>query len=167
MRLRVETMPDDKTIQALVYGPVVLAGLLGTEGLNEGMFYEKNNWADLAPGKAPVFLVEGDDLASAVRPVEGKPLAFRTVGQEREVAFEPWYGVFGQRYGIYWKVLKKGSPEHRAYLEAQKAERRQEARRIDRVIPADPASEKARNLKGEKTNAGTHMGRSWRDAPGG
>ena len=169
MSLRVETMPDDKTVRAIEYGPVVLAGRLGTEGLTEAMAYEGNNWANLAPAPtpAPFFVVENDDPASWVRPVEGKPLVFRTAGQERDVTLEPWYALFGERYGIYWKVLTKGSPEHRAYLDEQAVERRREGRRVDRVLPNDGSSEQAHGLKGEKTAAGLHMGRQWRDANGG
>jgi hypothetical protein len=35
MRLTVEAMPDDATTQAFLYGPLVLAGDLGNEGLTE------------------------------------------------------------------------------------------------------------------------------------
>jgi hypothetical protein len=35
MQLSVESMPDDPTLQAFLYGPVVLAGDLGNEGLTE------------------------------------------------------------------------------------------------------------------------------------
>ena len=34
MALRLESLPDDPHIQALMYGPVVLAGDLGTAGLD-------------------------------------------------------------------------------------------------------------------------------------
>ena len=37
MALHVHPMPDDDTLQAIMYGPLVLAGDLGREGLTEAM----------------------------------------------------------------------------------------------------------------------------------
>ena len=42
MRLRVETMPDDPKQQAFLYGPLVLAGDLGNEGLTEQLMTGSN-----------------------------------------------------------------------------------------------------------------------------
>ena len=43
MALRMEAMPDDPKTQAILYGPVVLAGDLGSEGLTERMMIGPNN----------------------------------------------------------------------------------------------------------------------------
>jgi uncharacterized protein len=37
MHLRIEAMPDDSKVRAVLYGPVVLAGDLGSEGLSQDM----------------------------------------------------------------------------------------------------------------------------------
>jgi DUF1680 family protein len=42
MGLRVEAMPDDPNMIAILYGPIVLAGDLGQEGLSEEMRYGPN-----------------------------------------------------------------------------------------------------------------------------
>jgi hypothetical protein len=39
LTLHVNTAPDDKTVQAAMYGPLVLAALLGTDGLTTSMIY--------------------------------------------------------------------------------------------------------------------------------
>ena len=39
LTLHIESAPDDKTVQAAMYGPVVLAALLGTDGLTTSMIY--------------------------------------------------------------------------------------------------------------------------------
>src|SRR5262249_38050445 len=39
MSLHVHPMPDDPTVQAFMYGPLVLAGTLGNEGLTYEMLY--------------------------------------------------------------------------------------------------------------------------------
>jgi len=42
MRLSVEAMPDDATMQAFLYGPLVLAGDLGNEGLTDELTFGTN-----------------------------------------------------------------------------------------------------------------------------
>lgn len=42
MKLRIERMPDDPTMIAFLYGPVVLAGELGSEGLTKDRIYGPN-----------------------------------------------------------------------------------------------------------------------------
>jgi DUF1680 family protein len=39
LTLRIVSAPDDKQVQAAMYGPLVLAAVLGTEGLTTGMIY--------------------------------------------------------------------------------------------------------------------------------
>jgi hypothetical protein len=38
------------------------------------------------------------------RPVQAKPLEFRTTGQERDVTLVPFNRVLDERYGIYWRL---------------------------------------------------------------
>jgi hypothetical protein len=37
MSLRVDAMPDDRSVQAVLYGPIVLAGAFGSEGIPGGL----------------------------------------------------------------------------------------------------------------------------------
>ncbi len=39
LTLHIDTSPDDKSVQAAMYGPLVLAALLGTDGLTTSMIY--------------------------------------------------------------------------------------------------------------------------------
>jgi hypothetical protein len=55
-----------------------------------------------------VFVGDYDDLSSWIRPAEGSPLTFRTVGQDEDVTLVPFYQLFGERYAIYWRVHPKG-----------------------------------------------------------
>jgi uncharacterized protein len=43
MKLAVEAMPDDPTVQAFLYGPLVLAGDLGSDGITEDMIIGPNS----------------------------------------------------------------------------------------------------------------------------
>jgi DUF1680 family protein len=106
MSLRIEKMPDDPTLQAILYGPLVLAGELGSEGLTKEVIFGSNRVPlDRVPKiEVPSFKASGDDPNSWIKPVEGKPLAFRTTGQVKDVSLVPINRVFGQRYSVYWKV---------------------------------------------------------------
>lgn len=105
-RLHIEAMPDDATVQAVLYGPLVLAGDLGAEGLTPQMIVGPN-----APGvrerstDVPAFRAAGPDPASWIKPVDGKPLTFRTTGQPRDVTLVPLNSIFDRRYSVYWQVL--------------------------------------------------------------
>jgi hypothetical protein len=100
MSLHVEAMPDDPKLQAFLYGPLVLAGDLGSEGLTEKMIVgDEGPHPDKSPIPVPSF-----------RPSPGwikagdKPLTFRTTGQERDVTLVPFNSIFDRRYSVYWRV---------------------------------------------------------------
>ena len=104
MRLTVEAMPDDPKMQAFLYGPLVLAGDLGTEGLTESNQTGPNApRPQRSPIEIPAFESRGGDPASWIKPAEG-PLLFRTTGQSRDVTLMPINSLFGRRYSIYWTV---------------------------------------------------------------
>lgn len=105
MRLHMESMPDDPTLQAILYGPLVLAGELGDEGITEKMVIGKMG-PDLKhtpPATLPLLHVKGSDPSTWLEPA-GKPLTFRTKGQQRALTFAPFHTVSGQRYSVYWNI---------------------------------------------------------------
>jgi hypothetical protein len=53
---------------------------------------------------APALKPTGDALSDWITPVPGRPLEFRTRGQDRDVTLVPLSGVFDERYAVYWKV---------------------------------------------------------------
>jgi DUF1680 family protein len=109
MKLHVHAMPDDPTLQAVMYGPLVLAGKLGPEPLRAPPTPPRMTPDfDLTPETRPIAVAAirapSDDVRSWVRPA-GRPLEFRTVGQEREIVLVPFNTVFDERYVVYWRVL--------------------------------------------------------------
>lgn len=105
MRLHIESMPDDRTTQAILYGPLVLAGELGNDGLSEALVIGPEG-PDLKhhPSPAlPSFQAKGSGPSDWISPA-GRPLTFRTVGQERNLTLTPFNKVSGQRYSVYWNV---------------------------------------------------------------
>ena len=111
MSLRVHPMPDDESLQAFMYGPLVLAGDLGAEGIPEDLRHAEDQTALVkyhkergGPAPAPEFRAPAGELSAWLKPVSGKPLTFRTTGQARDVTFIPLNRLFQPRYGVYWRV---------------------------------------------------------------
>jgi DUF1680 family protein len=110
MSLHACAMPDNPNVQAFMYGPLVLAGKLGTEGLTP----ETLRAAPTRPRAIPEYLTTpitspslkpaGEDLASWIKPVAGRPLEFRTTGQAQDVTLVPFNRVLDERYGLYWAL---------------------------------------------------------------
>src|SRR6185369_1742348 len=69
MGLRIEAMPDDPKVQAVLYGPLVLAADLGADGLEERIIVGPN-----APmiGRAPALTVPSVEWTPAVTIPAGK-----------------------------------------------------------------------------------------------
>ena len=83
MSLRIETLPGDDTQQAVMYGPLVLAGRLGREGLTKPMFYAEYSTTphgDAIP--VPAIATSSKDPLGWLKPVAGQQLTFQTVGRK-------------------------------------------------------------------------------------
>jgi len=108
MKLHVQPMPDDPTLQAIMYGPLVLAGDLGREGLTEDMRRGGDNPPELKhPAEAPEFVAASPDPASWIE--SRAPLVFETRGQSRNVRLVPFHQILDQRYAVYWRVRAKSA----------------------------------------------------------
>ncbi len=126
MSLHTEPMPDDSSRVAVLYGPIVLAGDLGTQGLPSGGAFAKDHLAfsgndlfipDSLRDKEQPYAMEGtpsvptlqadpERVREWVEPVDGQPLTFRTtgVGLDENVTLRPFYDTHHQRYTVYWKT---------------------------------------------------------------
>jgi len=122
MHLHVQAMPDDPGMQAFLYGPLVLAGDLGGEGLTEEHIMGPNlrvgapdmeqfgsplgptNKVPPIPDiEIPAFRASATGPDSWIKPA-GKPLTFRTTGQKKDVTLVPLNSLFDRRYSVYWQV---------------------------------------------------------------
>ncbi len=105
MRLRIETMPDDPKMQAVLYGPIVLAGDLGNDGLTKEMIVGPNapSRRRIAAMEIPAFRATTADPASWIKAGD-KPLTFSTTGQPRDVTLAPISSIMDKRYSVYWQV---------------------------------------------------------------
>ena len=105
MQLHTEAMPDDASMQAILYGPLVLAGNLGAQGLTDQMIVGPMG-PELKehPADVPVLRASAKSLDAWIRPADGELPAFRTTGQKQDVTLTPFNRIFGQRYSVYWNV---------------------------------------------------------------
>jgi DUF1680 family protein len=114
MTLRAEPLPGNPDVVAFLYGPVVLAGRLGRQGLTPGadIIVNERTYGDVLDDKveAPVLAGDVGEIVSQIKPSAGEALTFRTsgVGRPRDVTLIPYYRVAHERYNLYWKVVGKG-----------------------------------------------------------
>lgn len=104
-RLHVEAMPDDADMRAVLYGPLALAGDLGSEGLTEELIIGSNvPRLKRAPAvDVPAFRNTSAAIESWIKPAD-KPLTFRTSGQPKDVTLAPLNAMFDRRYSVYWTM---------------------------------------------------------------
>ena len=104
MRLSIEAMPDEPQTQAVLYGPLVLAGDLGGDGLTDqatiGQMGPRVNRSAI---EIPAIHAPAADPASWLKPA-GRPLTFRTTGQPKDLDLAPLNSIFDKRYVVYWQV---------------------------------------------------------------
>lgn len=108
MDLHWEYTPDNKNIAALLYGPVVLAGKLGTEGMkapapysNPKLYNDYYTYDYNIPEN-----IENKAIVKSIKPErsfvkKGDGLKFIS---DKGVELEPLFDVHRQRYAVYWKI---------------------------------------------------------------
>jgi len=102
MRLTAEPLADDRTQQAFLYGPLVLAGQFPKTGLAEDLEHHQGPETQEAPAlDVPLLKGAGPDPATWIKPVPGEALTFRTTGQE--LTLKPLNRSW-QRFAVYWTV---------------------------------------------------------------
>jgi len=110
MTLRLETLPGAPDFVAFAYGPVVLAGALGRDGIAPGAQIIKNERESgnmlNAPVEIPTLTGDPRTLLARIRPVAGEPLTFEVAepGRPQGVRLAPYFQLAHERYLLYWKT---------------------------------------------------------------
>ena len=109
MTLHAAPADGDGRQQAMMYGPLVLAGSLGDIDLTHDMTYLRySSDPPRRPYGVPEIMPVSGDPTGWVRPVSGRPLRFQTVAQAKNYDMVPLYQISGERYVVYWKLGKQG-----------------------------------------------------------
>jgi DUF1680 family protein len=111
MTLRTEPLPGATDTVAFVYGPIVLAGRLGDDGLTPGsqIIVNERESGTMLNAAVDVPALTGDvaSLLAHVRRDAHDPLVFRTagIGRPRDVELAPYYRLAHERYTLYWHIV--------------------------------------------------------------
>jgi uncharacterized protein len=110
MSLKLEPLPNAPDHAALVYGPIVLAGRMGTEGLSPGsqlIVNERESGNMLrADVRIPRWTRPIGDLVKHTTRTHAQRLEFRTTGfaDGASVDLLPWFRLTHERYNLYWRA---------------------------------------------------------------
>jgi hypothetical protein len=168
MSLRLETLPSDASLVAVFYGPVLLAGDLGKDGLEDARRYGPSAppLGRLKTPVVPALVAERQNLLAGIVPA-GVPLTFKTsgIGQPRDVTLVPFTRAYDVRYTVYWNTFTPAEWESRkAELAATAARRKElESRTLDAVVLDNAEAEKTHAFHGDATAQPYFEGRRGRE----
>jgi hypothetical protein len=161
--LRTEPLPDNPNRVALMWGPLVLAGDLGSGG-------GRGRRGGTAAASFPVFVTD-KPIEQWLKAVDGeKPGTFRaSTNAGAEITFMPFYTLHEHRYGLYWDVFtpdewaKRGS----GYESEQEKARKLAAATVAFAQPGEMQPERDFNFQGEDStiarigNQAARRGTKW------
>lgn len=117
MTLHTEALPGSPRTVAVLYGPIVLAGSLGSGGIapGEDLIHNERTYGNVLnqPVEVPVWVGEPEKVVERIVPSAGTPLTFHTMGLGRpqDVTLTPYYRIGHERYNLYWTlVAPEGTP---------------------------------------------------------
>ncbi len=110
MSLRAVPMPDDPTLAALAWGPVVLAGRLGRDGLTPATLRAEPTKPrtvpelKASPVSAPELAATVAHPQESVRRADGAPIRFEARTKSGgTVELVPLNSLYDERYAVYWR----------------------------------------------------------------
>jgi DUF1680 family protein len=153
-----ESMPDNPNRVALLYGPIVLAGQLGT------------TMPDPVYGST-VLLTDNHEVENWVKNTS-EPLVFETnnVAKPNDVKLIPFYKTYDQYYNVYWDYFTPADwTKRQAEYEAEKKRVKEIAdRTIDIIRIGEMQPERDHNLTAtEKSYTSDALGRMGREVRSG
>ena len=107
MKLRTETTPDNDKKVAILYGPLVLAGEMGTENFiksapysNPNLYNDYYTYNYNIPSSLKTTLsIDKNNIEKDIKRIDGR-LIFKAA--KENIILEPLYNVHRQRYVVYW-----------------------------------------------------------------
>jgi uncharacterized protein len=105
MRLHTAPMPDVSSVQAMMYGPLVLAGRF--DRVSKEMMYGDYEPKPADQYKVPEIVADAANPTGWVKTDAQQPLLFHMAGQSEPVTLAPLYTILQERYAVYWKVNNK------------------------------------------------------------
>jgi DUF1680 family protein len=113
MSLHLEPLPGHDSTVAVMYGPIVLAGELGSDNLppNGQEAKGQQDFRKFPLPLAPVIACAAPEILSHIERVPGKELAFKTNGllknaaaASADLSLLPFYRIHHEHYSVYWDI---------------------------------------------------------------
>lgn len=103
--LRIERAKDVNSTVSIFYGPVLLAGQLGSTNMPDD-FGDKDKYLSTAPATVPTISSSSTSPSDWLQAVTGSPLTFKAqnTGAASGITFQPLYATHHQRYSVYWTL---------------------------------------------------------------
>ena len=180
MSLRAEYLPGSKNYAAFFYGPVLLVGDDGSDGISKQQYVSSPVACEgVERGYCSSSTFESRKAMpsiprSAVEKPEDclertvcSPLTFRMTGTD--TLLKPLFALHFSRYTTYWRVM--GAEEDRDFAAAEAKAAEYARRAVDGVSPADYWSEKCHSLVAGNSETGVNIyggpkSFGWRGAKG-
>ncbi|HSC39624.1 MAG TPA: beta-L-arabinofuranosidase domain-containing protein, partial [Chitinophagaceae bacterium] len=155
MGLYTESMPDNPSRVAVLYGPLVLAGQLG------------DKMPDPVYG-VPVLLTDNKNVSDWIKPA-AQPLEFEMsgVGKPFDTKLVPFYKTYKNYYTVYWDYFTNAQwvARQEEYEAEKKKQREIEERTIDNFRIGEMQPERDHNLAaGERSYISDALGVNGREA---
>ena len=112
MSLQLFEANDNQNKCAVSYGPLILAGMMGTEGMiapapfsNPDLHNDYYTFDYNIPDNIKTsLLLDKKNISGSIKPIAGEGLAFRV--EKENIRLEPIYKIHRQRYVVYWDLSK-------------------------------------------------------------
>jgi len=177
-QLRLEPTPDNKSVTAILWGPLALAGDHGPRVEGRARTADGAATVPPPPPPVPVLVAAGRPVTEWLVPADSREGDFHTTAIARvpgepetptEVALTPFYRTHGRRYSIYFDVI---TPSELDARETQIAAEKERVRRIEAATlgfvqpgntdqerelnyQSDPADRQVQRAGGRSSRAGT------------
>lgn len=165
MALGLYTARDDEHKVAYTYGPVVLAGELGTDTFpTTDRVNDHTSLDSFTKISVPDIIVEDRNPETFIELTDEEKLEFELTNLDgSKIKLIPYADLHHQRYSLYWMMyLKDENIEKDEFTEALNAAT------IDTVRPNEQQPEVDHNMQKNNSNSGYFdtVSRGWRDARG-
>ena len=162
--LRLERAKDAPSMVSVFYGPLLLAGRLGAEGMPKD-FADKDAYLKLPPAPVPAIVNASANPADWLTLADAATLTFKAhdAGPASGIVFQPLYAVHHERYSAYWELAATAA-QPSSPTSAASATVKDNTAGLDRVIIGDGTSERAHDLSAEQSTTGRVANYTWRDA---
>ncbi|MBO0995644.1 glycoside hydrolase family 127 protein [Bacillus sp. SD088] len=170
--LKMVSAMDNPNYVAFEHGPYVLAGGLGTENVSadhpNGIIVRVGTKERLLPDALTMTADDWrENFQEYMRPVEREDnlFAFQADNIEEQITFTPYYEMHGERYGIYFKLLKADSKTAQEALKKKEEWIREQELILAELHNFDENnSEYAKKLTYKQSEVGAFLGRRYRKA---